>query len=813
LPTFADIAFPTAVQKPFTYKIPAELQANLVPGVRVWVPLRKQTAIGMVVRLHNNKPEFKTRNIRKQLDAEPVLTPEILELTEWVHRFYYAGWGEVIQAALPAGLNFQAKEVLIPKIKKQMLLTSLQQEMVEAVKDSGWMVLEEADKRWSDKKEQKQLKSLINNRILEVWEQPVQKVEPKTVKVWDWKDGEAPGQAQKLIKQYHKEGKSYKWICALDKLRKLNLPLPQAILTDREQFNHYTLNRIADEGLIDSSEIPSYQVKPQLEFAPEKIRILNNHQQACYQTLRKAVDAGQFAPFLLFGVTGSGKTEVYIHALKYALEQDRGGLILVPEIALTPQTVKRFYQIFGNKIAVLHSRMNDRERFDSWLALRKGEKSVAIGPRSAVFAPVHNIGLIVVDEEHDASYKQVNPAPRYHARDVAIMRARFNDAVVVMGSATPSMVSYHRAGIGKYELLKLPARHAGATLPEVKVIDLKQYRYAMKGPLAVPLYQKTKQVLKRGEQAILLYNRRGYASYQLCKACGHIQECPNCSVSLTLHKKFGQLRCHYCGYATRMLQECEACGSTEMEHKGSGTQQIEEEIEQLFPQGRILRMDQDTTAGKGAHNRILTAFGEGEYDILVGTQLVAKGLDFPNVTLVGVVNADTELAFPSFASGERMFQLLSQVAGRSGRAEKPGVVYLQTWQPDHDAIVYAQKHDYRGFARKEVTFRKDRYYPPYSRLVRYLFKGKNMQFTGKVAEIYTESVRRVAKTLPVLGPSPAAIPRMQRYCRWECFLKLPLYFGTSDIEKLLDSIQNDYQHKKPPNASRIRINIHVDAIT
>jgi len=781
--------------------------------MRVWVPLRKHTAIGMVVRTHGDIPDYQVRPIRKQLDAHPVVTSEILSLTQWVHSFYYASWGEVIQAALPAGLNFYAEKKLQLADHISPNLNDEQKEIIDAIKNSGELTLDEAQKRWNEGPANEAFESLLDNGVLEVWEYPVRKVTPKMIKIWDWKTKTGRADAVQIVEKYRQKGKLHKWIQALEKLLDEDLPAAQQELTNQEIFDHYTLNRIAKEQIIESREVPSHQIKPRLEYAPEKIKTLNLHQEAAFGAIKQAIEADSYEAFLLHGVTGSGKTEVYIHALKYALDKNLGGLILVPEIALTPQTVRRFYQIFGNKIAVLHSRMSSRERYDSWLALRKGEKRIAIGPRSAVFAPVENLGLIVVDEEHDSSYKQVNPSPRYHARDVAIMRALFNNAAIVMGSATPSMVSYHRALNKKYELLDLPARHANATMPEVNIIDLKQYRYAMKGPLAVPLYQQIKKVLARDEQVIILYNRRGFASYQICLDCGHVQECPNCSVSLTYHKRFNQLRCHYCGYATRIRQQCEECGKGNLEHQGSGTQQVEEAIEELFPEGRILRMDQDTTSRKGSHDRILQAFANREHDILVGTQLVAKGLDFPDVTLVGVVNADTELAFPSFNSGERMYQLLSQVAGRSGRAQKKGTVFLQTWQPNHEALKHAQKHDYLGFAKKEMAFRRTRYYPPFSRLIKVIFKGRNMQLTGNIAQSYAEAIRKVAAEFPVLGPSPSAIARIQQYYRWECYIKLPITLKTSQIEQLLDMINDQYQSNKPPKASTVRINIHVDAIS
>src|SRR5699024_10159127 len=393
---------------------------------------------------------------------------------------------------------------------------------------------------------------------------------------------------------------------------------------------------------------------------------------------------------------------------------------------------------------------------------------IAIGARSAVFAPVQNLGLVIVDEEHDASYKQKDPAPRYHGRDMAIMRAHMNGAVALMGSATPSMSSLQGARTGKSTLLTLNKRPFGASLPEVEVLDLKQYRSAMRGPLAVPVFNAIEEAVGRGEQAILLYNRRGFSSYLQCRHCGHIPECPNCSVSLTYHKAKRQLRCHYCGYSVRRPGECRECGHEAVAPQGSGTQRLEEQISELFTDARSLRMDYDTTSGKTAHADILNAFGRKEADILIGTQIVGKGLDFPDVTVVGVIDADTELAFPSFRSGERMYQLLSQVAGRSGRAGKEGKVFFQTWQPDHPAILTAREHRYDDFARQELEQRKMLHYPPYSRIIRFDFKGKRDGRVRSVALAFTESLAEVLGDFQaVLGPSPAPIARMKNYYRWE----------------------------------------------
>ncbi len=808
--SYADIIFPTAVRQPFTYQIPDCLRETIQVGVRVWVPFQQRKAIGVVVNLHSNTPDFNTRRIEQVMDEDPILNDEMMELTEWIHRFYYCGWGEVIQAALPAGLNFYSEKYIRIKNKPdEKALNREQKNIIAEVAEKESYLLKEARKRWSAAA----INNLQKQGLLEVWEEPELKIAPSTSKLWEWTEKSKPERVQELVDEHRRQDKMYKWIEALELLHMLGLPEFQKNLTRHELLDSYTLNRIADEGLISAREVESTDISFKYEHDPTSLKKLNDEQEAAYREIKSSLEEGEFANYLLFGITGSGKTEVYIHALKHVLEKGKGGLVLVPEIGLTPQIVKRFYRIFGDDIAVLHSRLTVREKYDAWRSLQLGEKRIAIGARSAVFAPVQNLGLIIVDEEHDASYKQEDPAPRYHARDVAIMRGTINEAVVVMGSATPSMVTLYGAKKGKSTMLSLTKRPLDATLPEVKVLDLKQYRSAMKGPVAIPLYEKINDAVENNEQAILLYNRRGYASFLQCETCGHIPECPNCSVSLTYHKSKRQLRCHYCGYAVRRPDTCQECGKPALEAMGSGTQQLEEQIADIFPEARLLRMDFDTTSGRDAHADILSKFARKEADILVGTQIVGKGLDFPDVTVVGVINADTELAFPTFRAAERMYQLLSQVAGRSGRAEKEGKVYFQTWQADHPALNAAKNHDYKEFARRELAFRKTLKYPPYSRIIRFAFKGKREHRVQQVAEVFTGVlIDQVGGFDSVLGPSPAAVSKVQKFYRWETLLKIDPTNGARAIEHMLDKTFAVYDQKKPDKSTSVRINVNVDAL-
>ncbi|MDX1590384.1 MAG: primosomal protein N', partial [Balneolaceae bacterium] len=762
---YADIAFPTAVRRLFTYET---RNPSIQPGMRVWVPLRSEYAIGMVVQVHSRKPEFETRPIERLLDDEPIMNHSMLQLTEWIHRFYYCSWGEAIQAALPVGLNFTSeKRLQVAKGFKEKI-SDQERELLEEIAESN-ITLKEAQKRWRDGKGKAFLKKALKQKWITVWEQPKQKVDYKKIK--HWKLGESVN-AENILADLDGKELENKWVQAFEKLAGMNLPLPHRELLEDDLFTSYTLNRIEKEGWIESVDLPveSEPVHNGIH-RPDEIKTLSDQQQEAFEQIRSSLDDRSFKSYLLFGVTGSGKTEVYIHALKHALEQGRGGLVLVPEIALTPQTVQRFYHIFGDQIAVLHSRLTDRERFEAWQSLKSGEKQIAIGPRSAVFAPVRDVGLIVVDEEHDTSYKQYDPAPRYHARDVAVMRAFMEGAVAVLGSATPGMVSIQAVKEDKHELLNLPMRPTG-TMPEVRILNMLEYKSAMRGPLTVELFSEIQKALEKKEQVILLYNRRGFASYLQCENCGHVPESPESSTSLTYHKKKNILLDHYSGYSRRADNRCEKCGSENLVTKGSGTQQVEEEMAKLFPDARLLRMDRDSTSGKRGHQTIYEKFLNGEADILIGTQIVAKGLDFPNVTVVGVLNADTELAFPSFRAGERMYQLLSQVAGRAGRAEKPGVVYVQTWKPDHPAILCARNHDFKAFAKHELANREMLGYPPYSRMVVFQFKCPSIQKVQAVAESFCNAMRSVVGEDLVMGPSPSVIEWISGQYQWEANIKL-----------------------------------------
>ena len=494
--------------------------------------------------------------------------------------------------------------------------------------------------------------------------------------------------------------------------------------------------------------------------------------------------------YLLYGVTGSGKTEVYMEIIDHYLNMGKTSIVLVPEISLTPQMVNRFRERFGDKIAALHSALSDGEKYDEWRRICRGEASIVIGARSAIFAPLNNIGVIIVDEEHSESYKQSDPSPRYHARDIAIKRSMYHNCSVVLGSATPSLESMARAQKGVYKYLELPERVNGRSLPEVEIVDMNHEMKKIKGHFSNRLIEEIGKRLEKKEQVILLLNRRGYSSFVTCKNCGFTFKCPNCDITLTYHKSSNTLRCHYCGYGEKVYQECPECREKSLNNLGVGTQKIEEELHEIYPMAKTLRMDYDTTSRKGKHEEMIDAFKNHEYDILLGTQMVAKGLDFSQVTLVGVINADTSLNIPDFRSSENTYSLLSQVAGRSGRAEKKGSVILQTFNPDHYAIKDTKKQDYLAFYNEEMKIRRELKYPPYYYLCNIRISGKNALYLFDEAMKIKRSLERNLDSVIILGPNSGNLFRINNIFRYQIIIK---YKSDKELRVILNKIIEHYK--------------------
>ena len=567
--------------------------------------------------------------------------------------------------------------------------------------------------------------------------------------------------------------------------------------TDANHISSSSVKTLLKNKVIEEQQVETYRIENTEEKDTKKIQLTEEQHQVVSSVLEYK---DSFHPFLLFGVTGSGKTEVYMHIIEEMLKDKKETIVLVPEISLTPQMVRLFKRRFGNEVAILHSRLSNGEKYDEWRKIERQEVSIVIGARSAIFAPFTNLGCIIIDEEQTDTYRQESN-PRYHAIDVALWRGQYHHCPVVLGSATPSIESYTRAKLGVYHLLTLKQR-INKSLPEVKLIDMKEMMRSSYKVISKSLLNHMNQCLERKEQIILLLNRRGYSTINTCKECGYTQKCPNCDIPLTYHKSTNSMRCHYCGYTHYRYSTCPECHSENMNEFGMGTEKLEQIVHELFPSARTLRMDIDTTRTKGSHERMIRAFREQEYDILIGTQMISKGLDFPNVTLVGVLNGDASLNIPDFRSSERTFQLLNQVAGRAGRGEKKGTVYIQGFNMDHYSIVLAAKHDYETFYDQEIRIRKKLIYPPFTNLLVIRLKGKDYDKVYEEAHKITDFLHRELTRVTILGPGMAMIPKINQVYHMQVVLK---YKKREEVKQAMDYL---YQHYKKNHKVQVELDVN-----
>lgn len=549
-----------------------------------------------------------------------------------------------------------------------------------------------------------------------------------------------------------------------------------------------SLNTLIKKNILLEKKLEHYRLSYNEKIEPKK-ELTNDQKSVVDEVL---ANTGYF-PYLLFGVTGSGKTEVYMELIEDSLNKGKTSIVLVPEISLTPQMVLRFQKRFGDNIAAIHSALSDGEKYDEWRRIVKGEAKIVIGARSAIFAPLNNIGMIIIDEEHSDSYKQDDSNPRYNAKDIALLRGKYHNCPVIMGSATPSLEVFARAKKGVFKLLELPNRINGKSLPKINIIDMNEMISKTKGHFSPVLLEAINDRLLKNEQIILLLNRRGYSSFVTCKNCGYTFKCPNCDITLTYHKSSRTLRCHYCGYGTKVYDTCPECHEKSINDLGVGTEKVEEELNKLFPESRILRMDFDTTSRKGMHEKMIKAFKNHEYDILLGTQIVSKGLDFDNVTLVGVINADTSLNIPDFRSSETTFSLLAQVAGRAGRSDKEGEVIIQTFNPEHYAIQYTKKHDYLGFYNREMSIRRELKYPPYYYICYVKISGKDNKYIYEESLKITKLFHNKLINMIILGPSPCTIFKLNNIYRYGIILK---YKKDEDLREVLNKVIEHYKDNR-----------------
>ena len=576
---------------------------------------------------------------------------------------------------------------------------------------------------------------------------------------------------------------------------KLCLEKKNVIKKELVNISSSSLSTLVKKGILIEELVDHYRVSYNEKIEPKK-ELTVDQREVVDEVLKNPLHC----TYLLYGVTGSGKTEVYMELIEDALKTGKTSIVLVPEISLTPQMVLRFQKRFGNNIAALHSALSDGEKYDEWRRIVSGDAKIVIGARSAIFAPLKNIGMIIVDEEHSDSYKQDDSNPRYNAKDVAILRGKYHNCPVIMGSATPTLESFARAKKGVFKLLELPNRINGKKLPNIKIIDMNEMMKKTTGHFSLDLLNAIKVRLERDEQVILLLNRRGYSSFVTCKNCGYTFKCPNCDITLTYHKSSNTLRCHYCGYGTKVYDTCPECHEKSISDLGVGTEKVEEELNKLLPDSKILRMDFDTTSRKGMHEKMIMAFKNQEYNILLGTQIVSKGLDFDNVTLVGVINADTSLNIPDFRSSETTFSLLAQVAGRAGRSDKEGEVIIQTFNPEHYAIKYTKNHDYLGFYQQEMFIRRELKYPPFYYICYLRISGKDSNYILCEANKIKRVLENNLDSTIILGPSPANIFRLSNIYRYGIILK---YKKDGNLREVLNKIIDHYKDN-----SRIKIDIN-----
>ena len=814
MPEFCDVALAVPLDMVFTYRVPTE--AAPVVGGRVLVPFRQQRLTGIVVELHDREPSVKIKSILNVLDLSPVLDEQLLRLGRWIADYYLAPIGEVFRTMLP--LNAEFKRAIAYRISKEGHLalhmagtkgSSARSRRTPEEQDAEIRVLDYlaaqeivpgeavAVPEQTLRASIRASKTILSGMVRKKWilREDVSDVRDasRTVRIALLKsaEGKLNDNQRKIVETLVASGGRV----PVETLQALDVP-------------HSTLGTLVKRGMVEIIEevavfaVSRSKPRPSVEFD------FNAAQKNALANMREAVEKKTFSGILLHGVTGSGKTAVYLAGMRAVLEAGRSAILLVPEIGLTPAVAADLHQIFGDEVAILHSALSDKERAQQWHRIKNGEARMVVGTRSAVFAPVADLALIIVDEEHDSSYKQ-EETPRYHARDIAVVRAKMAKAVVVLGSATPSLESYFNAKKNKYALVELPDRVEQRPLPEVEIIDMRQefQETGHEQVISRKLAAEIKERLERKEQVMVLLNRRGYSPVVLCRACGKTLQCRNCAISMTHHKREHKMVCHYCGFVAPVPKACAECGSEYVYFLGTGSEKLEEILHGMFPQARIARLDRDTVRGHEDFERTLNALSEGELDLLVGTQMIAKGHDIHGVTLVGVVGADSALGLPDFRAAERTFQLLTQVAGRTGRGNSPGKVVLQTYFQDHYAVQYAARHDFIGFYEKELRFRSWMHYPPYSALANVLIRSDKLddalQWSGTLGKWF-DQVRH--EGVRVLGPAAAPITRLKRDYRYHFVLKSP------SREKLNATLRSMLAYAASQKIPRTQVIVDVDAL-
>lgn len=826
---FVDVILPLPLEARFTYRVPQALNGQIVFGMRVIVPFGNNKLYAAVVeRVHEEAPkQFSTKYVLDVIDERPVVSEAQYRLWQWISAYYMCTVGEVMAAALPSALRLasETKVKIHPEFDGDVtVLTPYEMNVMELLLHRETMTVAEVGKSLQVAKVMPIIKSLVDKHAVITDEEIRNPYKPKketVVRLASPYDQE-PAFMELLDRLNAKSSTAtqadtllaFMMLTREDNRYHFDAAISKSTLVHSEKINPSSLQTLLKKGILKSEEhVISRLVDISAENAAEVQ--LSIPQDNAYQQIKHSF--GQFSVTLLHGVTGSGKTEIYIKLIDEVLKQGKQVLYLLPEIALTSQIVNRLRKYFGEKVGVYHSRFNEYERVEIWdRVLNGGEQDdsakyqLILGARSALLLPYKNLGLIIVDEEHDSSYKQVDPAPRYHARDAAVMLGQIHGAKVLLGTATPSVETYFNVQLHKFGLVELMQRYADSHLPDIYTVNmnLATKRHEVQGLFSHFLIEQMAMALERKEQIILFQNRRGYAVRMICHTCESMPKCQYCDVTLTYHKKTNLLKCHYCGYAIEVPRECPTCHSTDIEMKGFGTEQVEDTLADIFPEARIARMDMDTTRSKNAYQQIITDFEQHKTDILVGTQMVTKGLDFDRVSVVGILNADALISFPDFRAFERAFQLLSQVSGRAGRKEVPGKVVIQTYQPNHPALKYVETNDFAAMYHSQIEERLRFHLPPATRMVKITLKHPEEQ-TVLAAAMQLQGLLRGAFVGSVMGPAAPLVARIQNYFLQDFWLKLPRDHSLSSKKQLLAEILR--QFKQLPDFKKVRCVVNVDA--
>ncbi|WP_339723956.1 replication restart helicase PriA [Maribacter stanieri] len=812
---FINVILPIPLELSFTYSITEEEAKILQPGMRVAVPFGKSKIYtGIIFSVHQNPPEaYEAKEIHEILDDYPIVNATQLKHWEWIATYYMCTLGEVVRSALPGAFLLESETLVLRNTEYDIDENELLDDeflVFEALQHQSILKVQEVSAIVERKNVLPILQRLLEKKVIVLKEEVYEQYKPKLVRYVKLGEEHASDEKlEELLNSLTRAPKQSQVVLSLFQLQaKSQKPIKVSELEKSSNTSKAIIKTLVDKGILEEYFIKTDRVSYDGESDNSETKDLNEFQEAALVDIKSAF--GENKVTLLKGVTSSGKTEVYVKLIEECLEKGLQALYLLPEIALTTQLISRLQEYFGEKIAIYHSKYNVQERVEVWqnVLQSKPKAQLVIGARSAMYLPFSKLGLVIVDEEHESSFKQFDPAPRYHARDAAIVLGHLHKANILLGSATPSVETYHNAQTGKYGYAEITRRYGNVLMPEMELVDIKEEsrKRKMKGHFSERLFLEMEETLKDGAQIILFQNRRGFAPLMECLTCGHSPQCPNCDVSLTYHQYRNQLRCHYCGHHTALPESCFACGSSELDTKGFGTEQIEKEVTALFPDAKVGRMDLDTTRGKHGYEKIITAFEQQELDILVGTQMVTKGLDFRNVNLVGVMNADSLLNFPDYRAHERTYQLLTQVSGRAGRTKKRGRVVIQTYNPYHQILKQVTNSDYEGMYKEQLYEREQFKYPPVNRIIKITFKHKNYNVLNEAADWFSGALRSNFGGT-VLGPEYPPVARIRNQYLKHIVIKVQKVHSLAQTKANIRRIEKSFKSVAMYRGVRVIYNV------